>query len=453
MKRNAEIHEGFSFDDVLLVPAETQVKPSEVSTATRLTRTISLGIPLISAPVDSVTESSMAIAIAQLGGIGVIHDNMPLGKQVEKVRRVKRSQGHMVLNPITVSPEASVSEALDLMTTYRISGLPVVEQPSQKVIGIITSRDIRYFEDYARPVTDLMSKNVVTVKQGVEMETAKKLLHQHRIEKLVVVDDQGRCVGLITVSDIGKLEAWPNAARDAQGRLRVGAAISIGKDAFDRAMAMTDAGLDVVFVDVAHAHTRDVAGLVSHIRQQRSSEVQIVAGNVSTPDAARSLIDAGADAIKIGLGAASAGVGMPSFTAVQEVAEICGMADIPLIAGGGIDSEAALAKAIGAGAEAAVIDRLFAGTDEAPGTIAYHGFNAYKIVNPAAKPQRRTVFSTSIADPYRVDEDPIDTSVPYRGPVAQVVQHLVGGLKAAMAYTGSRDIRALIDNAQFVRTR
>jgi IMP dehydrogenase len=457
MKRNAEIHEAIGFDDVLLVPVETNVKPDDVSTKTRLTKTIELGIPLISAGYDNVTESAMAIALAQLGGIGIIHDNMPLGKQVEEVRRVKRAEGKMVSNPITISPEASVAEALDLMTTYKISALPVIEQPSQKVIGIITSRDIRFFEDYSKPVTDLMTKQVITVKGQIEMAMAKKLLHQHRIEKLVVVDEKDRCIGLITVKDFEKLARFPHAARDAQGRLRVGAAVGTGKDAFDRASAMADAGLDVVFVDVAHAHTRDVVGTVSRIRQQRSSDVQIIAGNVATADAARSLIDAGADAIKVGIGAdcsaasrLMSGVGMPQLTAVLNVVEQCAMMNIPVIVGGGIRDSAALAKALGAGAESAVIDRLFAGTDEAPGIIVYRGDHAYKVVNPSAKPQHRPAFSSLVSDPYQLDEDLVDTSIPYRGGVAHAVHELIGGLKSAMAYTGAKDIPALIENAEFV---
>lgn len=302
MKRNSVIREALNFDDVLLVPAESHIKPDDVMTRTRLTRDIELNIPVIAAGLDYVTESKMAITIAQLGGIGVIHDNMPLGKQVEEVRRVKRSEGNMVLSPITISPESSVAEALDLMTTYRISGLPVIEQPSQKVIGIITHRDIRFFEDYAKPVTELMTTKVITVPEGITQADAKKILHENRIEKLVVVDAQGRCTGLVTVKDIEKLSRYPQAARDSLGRLRVGAAVSAGKDAVDRASAMTDAGLDVVFVDVAHGHTRDAVGTVSLIRQQRSSAVQVVAGNVVTADGARSLIDAGADAIKVGIG-------------------------------------------------------------------------------------------------------------------------------------------------------
>jgi len=460
MKRNVEIHEALGFNDVLLVPSETNVKPADVSIGTRLTKTISLNIPLIAAGTDYVTESTMAVAIAQLGGIGIIHDNMPLGKQVEEVRRVKRSEGNMVLNPITIAQEASVAEAFDLMTTYRVSGLPVIEQLSKKVVGIITSRDIRFFDDYAKPVTELMTREVITVKESIEKEVIKRMLHQNRIEKLVVVDDQGRCIGLITVKDIEKLSRFPDATRDNLGRLCVGAAVGIGKDAFDRTAAMTDAGLDVVFIDAAHGHTRDVIGTVSHIRQQRSSSVQIVAGNVVTADAARSLVDAGADAVSVGVGSgigsasrSMAGVGMPQLKAVLDVVEQCGMMDIPVVVAGGIESSADVAKAIAAGAESVVIDRLFAGTNEAPGEIVCHDGLVYKVVNPAAKTQHRPLNLSGVPDPYRFDEDPVDTSVPYRGSVEHMIQHLVGGLKSAMAYTGSNDIKAMIENAEFVRIK
>lgn len=460
MKRNTAIREALNFDDVLLVPAETNVKPQDVSVKTRLSRTIELGIPLIAAGRDNVTESAMAVAVAQLGGIGVIHDNMQLGKQVEEVRRVKRAQGDIVSNPITISPDASVAEALDLMTTYKISGLPVIEQPSQKVIGIITNRDIRFFEDYAKPVSELMTKNVVTVKGKVEKTIARQLLHQHRIEKLVIVDDQGRCTGLMTVKDIEKLSLYPNAARDAQGRLRVGAAVSMGKDAFDRAAAMTDAGLDVVFVDVAHAHSRDVVGTVSRIRQQRTNDVQVVAGNVVTADAARSLIDAGADAIKVGIGPTAcavtrglSGVGMPQLTAILDVVEQCDISGIPVIVDGGIRNAAVLAKALAAGAESVVLDHLLAGADEAPGEVVYHDGLPYKVVNPMARAQHRPQSTTVVHDPYRVDNDPVDTSVPYRGAAGHIISQLVTGLKTAMAYTGSKDIAHLRENAEFVRGR
>lgn len=460
MKRNTTVKEQLNFDDVLLLPGETNVKPADVSLKTRLTKSIELNIPLVAAGADNVTESAMAITLAQLGGIGIIHDNMPLGKQVEEVRRVKRAEGDIVQNPITISPDSSVAEALDLMTTYKISGLPVIEQPSQKVVGIITNRDLRFFEDYAKPVSDLMTKDVVTVKGKPEKAYIKQLLHERRIEKVVVVDDQGRCVGLITVKDIEKLSRFPNAARDIHGRLRVGAAVSIGKDAIDRAAAMTDAGLDVVFIDVAHAHTKDVAQTVSRIRQQRSSEVQIVAGNVATANAARSLIDAGADAIKVGLGSSSGaiirgmlGIGVPQFSAVLAVVEQCEMQDIPVLVDGGINDAGALVKALAAGAETAVMSQLFAGTDEAPGEVVFEAGHVYKVVNPQAKAQHRPSHTTQVVDPYRIDKDPVDTSVPYRGSVTHMVNQLVTGLRTAMAYTGSKDLRDLRELAEFVRAK
>ncbi len=460
MKRNAAIREALNFDDVLLLPGETAVKPGDVVTRTRLTRSIEINIPLVSAGSDNVTESAMAIALAQMGGLGIIHDNMPLGKQVEEVRRVKRAEGDMVQNPITVAPDSSVAEALDLMTTYKVSGLPVIEQPSQKVVGIITHRDLRFFEDFAKPVSELMSKEVISVRGKVEKAMARQLLHQHRIEKLVVVDEQGRCTGLITVKDIEKMSRYPNAARDGQGRLRVGAAVTLGKDALDRAAAMTDAGLDVVFVDVAHGHTKEAVGTVSIIRQQRSNDVQVVAGNVATADAARSLIDAGADAIKVGVGslpgAASrsfAGVGVPQLSAILNVFEQCDMSGVPVIVDGGVTSAASFAKAIGAGAEAVIIDSLFAGTDEAPGEIIYQDGQAYKVVNPAAKAQHRPLTTTQVRDPFKLDEDPIDTSVHYRGSVVHMVNQLVSGLKTGMAYTGARTIKEMRDKAEFVKTK
>lgn len=458
MKRNSSIREALDFDDVLLVPAETQVKFEDVRTKTHLTKAIELSIPLISAGQDNVTESAMAITLAQLGGIGVIHGNMPLGRQVEEVRRVKRAEGDVISNPITIAPDSSLAEAVDLMTTYKVSGLPVIDQKTQKVIGIITNRDVRFYEDYAKPVTELMTKEVVTIKNKVDKSAAKKLLHEHRIEKLVVVDEQGRCTGLITVKDIEKLSRYPNAARDAEGHLRAAASVAIGKDALDRAAAMTDAGLDVLFIDVAHAHSRDVLGTVSQIRQQRSSQVQIVAGNVATAAAARSLIDAGADAIKVGIGSVNrsasrslAGLGVPQLTAILDVVEECDMQNIPVVCDGGVYDSSSLAKAIAAGAESAVIAGLFAGTDQAPGEIVYHGAEAYKVVNPAARPQRRPQPGAAVHDPYRLEEDAVDTSVPYRGSVVHVVGQLVSGLKTAMAYTGSKDISALRKNAEFVR--
>jgi IMP dehydrogenase len=457
MKRDAVIREALGFDDVLLVPVETNVKPQDVVLRSRLTKTIALGIPLISAGRDNVTESAMAIAMAQMGGIGVIHDNMPLGKQVEEVRRVKRAESDMVQNPITISADASVAEAVDLMTTYKVSGLPVIEQGTQKVVGIITHRDIRFFEDYAKPVTELMTKEVITVRGKQPVDIAKRMMHQHRIEKLVVLDEQDRCIGLMTVKDIEKMSLHPNAARDGQGRLRVGAAVSIGKDAFDRAAAMADAGLDVVFIDVAHAHTRDAVGTVSRIRQQRTTEIQVVAGNVATGHAARSLIDAGADAIKVGIGTMSSsasrriGLGMPQLTALLDVVGQAALADIPVIVEGGVYDAATLSKALAAGAESASIGCLFAGAEEAPGELVFHEGKAYKVVNPQARAQHRPAVSPIQHDPYRLDDGAVDTSFPYRGPVAYAAGHLLNGLKQAMAYTGSKDIKSFSENAQFVK--
>jgi IMP dehydrogenase len=458
MKRNAAIRDGLDFKDVLLVPQETAVKPDAVSVKSRVSKDITINIPLISAGLDNITESDMAITLAQLGGIGIIHNNIPLGKQVEEVRRVKRAQGDIISNPITIAPDSSIAEALDLMTTYRISGLPVIDQQSQKVVGIITHRDIRFFEDYAKPVSELMTKKVITVKEKIQHDMARRLMHQHRIEKLVVVDDQDRCTGLITVSDIEKLSRFPDAARDNKGRLRVAAAVSLGKEAVDRAVAMADAGLDVVFVDVAHAHSREAAGTVSVIRQQRSSVIQVVAGNVATGDAARSMIDAGADGIKIGIGSTKnsasrtlAGVGIPPFSAILDIIEVCEMAGVPLLTAYGVLSSADLAKAIGAGADAAVIHAAFAGTDQAPGHIAYHNNQAYKIVNPAAKTQHRPSISNIVHDPYQLDEDAVDTSIPYRGSVTHVIKQMIDGLKIAMAYSGGKDIATFKSVAEFRR--
>lgn len=434
MKRNTSIREALDFDDVLLAPAESSLKPSDILTRTLLTKSIPLNIPLISAGLPHVTESAMAIAMARLGGIGIIHDGIPMGKQVEEVRKVKRAQSDMIQNPITIAPNASVAEAFDLMTTYKISGLPVIEQPSQKVVGIITGRDVRFFEDYAKPVSELMSKNVITVKGKISQETAKQLMHQHRIEKLVVVDDQGRCIGLITVKDIETISHFPGAVRDGSGRLRIAGRVSISKDAFDRAAAMTDAGLDAVFVDVPHGHSREVLGLVSRIRQQRSSEVQIIAGKVATGDAARSLIDAGADAVIVGVGAEkgsdlrkTAGVGVPQITAILDVVDQCDLHGIPVIVDGGIHDATTLAKALGAGAHAVIIDDLFAGADEAPGTIFSKENHVYKL----AGPEEHTAL--------------------YQGPVIHMANHLLAGLKVAMAYTGSKDIAAFHENSELIK--
>ncbi len=446
---NSGLREAIGFEDILLAPAESAVKPAEVSTKTKLTRKIELQIPLASAPVDNVTESVMAITMAQLGGIGIIHGNMPLGRQVEEVRRVKRAEGEIVSNPITISPDSSVAEAFDLMTTYKISGLPVIDQASKKVAGIITSRDIRFFEDYAKPVKELMTEKVVTAQGKLTQDQAKKIFHQNRVEKIVLVDAEGRCTGLMTVKDIEKLSRHPNAARDSQGRLLVGAAVGVGKEAFDRAGAMTDAGVDVIFVDMSHGHTKDALSTVSRIRQQRSSEVEIVAGNVATLEAARSCIDAGADAVKVGVGQTGrapirglAGVGMPQLSALFEVVEQCSVQNVPVIVSGGIGGSADFAKAIAAGGGCVVLDDLLAGADETPGEIVYRDGQAYKVLQ---KP------STPMQDPYRIAGANDGAPVAYKGPIKPIINHFVEALRAAMAYAGAKDIKALHETARFVR--
>ncbi|MDD9901097.1 MAG: IMP dehydrogenase [Alphaproteobacteria bacterium] len=448
MRRDAAIKRALGFDDVLIAPRETNVKPADVSLKTRLTKDIEMNLPFISAGMPHVTESKMAIAMAQLGGIGVIHGGMPLGKQVEEVRRVKRAEGNMVGNPITISAEASLAEALDLMTTYKVSGLPVVEA-SQNVVGIITNRDIRFFEDYAKPVSELMSKDVITVRDGVDHETVKRLLHEHRIEKLVVVDDQHRCTGLYTVKDIEKLSLNPNATRDKNGRLRAAAAVGLGKDALDRASAMADAGLDVVFVDVAQGQSREAVGTVSTIRQQRTTEVQIVAGNVATPDAARSFIDAGADAIKVGIGGMASsgarqqlGVGMPQVTALVEVFEQCDIAGVPVIVDGLYGCAATIAKAFAAGGASVVFGCNLAGAKEAPGKLSYCEGKAYKTMGPASAP--------AATDPYKLGGHRGGGGAPLLGPVEPFLQHVASDLKMALAYAGAASIKDLAENAELV---
>lgn len=455
MKINSTIREALSFENVLLVPAETQTKPDGVDTRTKLSRDIELHIPLVSAGHDNVTESAMAIRMAQLGGIGIIHDNMPAGKQVEEVRRVKRAEGQMTHNPISTSPEASMAEALDLMTSYKVSGLPVIEQGTQKVVGIITNRDVRFSEDWAKPVSELMTQKVITGKVGMSHDDAKRVMHENRVNKLIITDDQDRAVGLMTVGDIEKLSEHPNATRDAQGMLRVAAAIGIGKDAFDRSSAMADAGVDAIVIDVAHAHTRDVVGVVSRIRQQRSSHVQIIVGNVVTANAARSLIDAGADGIKVGIGGVSTeisrrlGIGMSQFSALLDVAEQCDMMGVPVMLDGNLAQESNVIKALAAGAHTVAISDIFAGAQEAPGDTFYHQMRAYK----TSSKQMSQHMTGHVQDPYRLDESLLDMSAPFRGAVSDIIAQIMSSVKMAMAYAGAPDLKTFRDNAVFVRTK
>ncbi len=466
MARSTSIREALTFDDVLLVPAESSVLPNEVDTRTRLTKSIELGIPLMSSAMDTVTESSLAIAMAQAGGIGVIHRNLTIEQQAEEVRKVKRYESGMVVNPITITPGATLADALQLMADYRISGIPVVEtldsRGSGKLVGILTNRDVRFASDPKQPVSELMTKDLVTVREGVSQAEAKRLLHQHRIEKLLVVDEDYRCIGLVTVKDIEKAQAYPNACKDAQGRLRVAAATGTGSDGLRRAEALFDAGVDVLVVDTAHGHSLKVLDQVRAARNM-SNYTQVIAGNVATGDAAKALIDAGADAVKVGIGPGSicttrivAGVGVPQLTAVMDVVETCEKLGVPVISDGGIKFSGDLAKAIAAGASVAMLGSLFAGTDESPGEVilfqgrSYKSYRGMGSVGAMARGSADRYFQQEVSTMKLVPEG-VEGRVPYKGPVSAVIHQLVGGLRAAMGYTGSKSIAEMQTKCEFVR--
>jgi IMP dehydrogenase len=464
MTGQLRFREAFTFDDVLLVPAESAVLPAQAETRTRLTKTIELGIPLLSAAMDTVTESALAIAMAQAGGIGVIHRNLDIERQAEEVRKVKRFESGMVVNPITIAPEATLADALKLMADYRISGIPVTEQPSGRLVGILTNRDVRFASNPHQPVSELMTKErLVTVREGVDPSEAKRLLHQHRIEKLLVVDDAYRCIGLVTVKDIEKARLHPHACKDEKGRLRVAAATGTGEDGLRRAEALFDAGVDVLVVDTAHGHSRGVFTQVEKVRAM-SNYTQVVAGNVATAEAARALMDAGADAVKVGIGPGSicttrivAGVGVPQLTAVMDVVEECAKRDVPVIADGGIKFSGDLAKAIAAGASCAMIGSLFAGTDESPGEVILYQGRSYKSyrgmgsVGAMARGSADRYFQQEVQDTMKLVPEGVEGRVPYKGPLSAVIHQLVGGLKAAMGYTGNRTIAEMHRNCQFVK--
>ncbi len=461
----AQLPEALTFDDVLLVPAASSVLPAEVQTATRLTRTISLGIPLMSAAMDTVTESALAIAMAQAGGIGVIHRNMQPSQQAEEVRKVKRFESGMVMNPITITPEAPLADALRLMADYHISGIPVVESSMGRLCGILTNRDVRFAENMQQPVAELMTKdNLVTVRENVDRDEAKRLLHKHRIEKLLVVDNAYRCVGLLTVKDIEKARLHPNACKDDQGRLRAAAAIGTGNDGLVRAQLLLDSGVDVIVIDTAHGHSAKVLEQVARVRKL-SNSTQIIAGNIATTDAAKALIDAGADAVKVGIGPGTicttrivAGVGVPQLTAIMEAATACRKHKIPVIADGGIKYSGDIAKAVAAGADVCMMGSMFAGTDEAPGDVILYQGRSYKnyrgmgSVGAMSEGSADRYFQKADLD--NIEElvpEGIEGRVPYKGPVAKIIHQLVGGLRSAMGYTGSATIADLQTKARFVR--
>jgi len=459
-----EIRQAFTFDDVLLVPAASAVLPNETDTRTRLTREIELGIPLISAAMDTVTESGLAIAMAQAGGLGVIHRNMSIEQQADEVRKVKKFEAGMVVNPVTIYPDATLADALKLMADNRISGIPVVKQDTGRLVGILTNRDVRFATDPNQPVAELMTREgLVTVKETVGREEAMRLLHQHRIEKLLVVDDAYRCIGLVTVKDIEKSQRFPNACKDPAGRLRVAAATGTGPDGVARAEALFDAGTDVLVVDTAHGHSERVLDTVNRIRRL-SNYTQIVAGNIATPEGARALIDAGADAVKVGIGPGSicttrivAGVGMPQLTAILDVVEECRKRDVPVIADGGIKFSGDLAKAIAAGADCAMLGSLFAGTDESPGEVFLYQGRTYKSyrgmgsVGAMARGSADRYFQQEVSNTLKLVPEGIEGRVPHKGPVGNIIHQLVGGLRAAMGYTGNRTVGEMQRNCRFVQ--
>ncbi len=457
------IPEALTFDDVLLMPAESAVLPAEVDTATRLTNSIPLNIPLISAAMDTVTESDMAIAMAQAGGIGVIHRNMSVESQAAEVYRVKRFESGLVLDPVTISHNSTIGELRAIKSQHGFSGFPVVDD-SGTLVGIITNRDIRFVSDDSVMVSTMMTTDVVTVPEHVDPEVAKKLLHQHRIEKLIVVDDDGGCAGMMTVRDIQQSRDNPKSCKDSQGRLRVAAATGTGDKGVERALALYEAGADAVVVDTAHGHSHGVIDTVKEIRGQAADSAQIIAGNIATGAAAEMLIDAGEDAVKVGIGPGSicttrivSGVGVPQLTAVLGVVETCIGNDIPVVADGGIKYSGDIAKAIAAGADSVMAGSMLAGTDESPGeTILYQG-RSYKVyrgmgsVSAMSQGAHERYFQSEQGDTRKYVPEGIEGRVPARGPVDNVLYQMIGGLRSSMGYTGNGSIVEMKANCNFVR--
>jgi IMP dehydrogenase len=459
-----------TFDDVLLQPGHSNVMPGQTDVSTRIARDIDLNIPILSAAMDTVTDSRLAIAMAQAGGIGVVHRNFSPAEQAEEVRQVKKFESGMVVNPVTIGPDATLGDAQALMRAHGISGIPVVENGGTgghrtgRLVGILTNRDVRFASDPAQTVRELMThRDLITVKETVNQDEAKRLLHQHRIEKLLVVDGDGRCVGLITVKDIEKSQLNPNASKDAQGRLRVAAATSVGDDGFERAERLIDAGVDLIVIDTAHGHSQRVLDAVLRAKKM-SNSVRIIAGNVATAEATKALIDSGADAVKIGIGPGSicttrivAGVGVPQLSAIMGAAEEADKAGVGVIADGGIKFSGDLAKALAAGASAAMVGSLLAGTDESPGEVYLHQGRSYKSyrgmgsVGAMARGSADRYFQAEVRDTLKLVPEGIEGQVPYKGPVAGVLHQLVGGLKAAMGYVGAPNLTELRDRATFVR--
>ena len=460
-----KIRDAFTFDDVLLEPARSAVLPANTDITTRLTQSIHLQIPLMSAAMDTVTEHRLAIAMAQAGGIGVVHKNFTIDEQATEIAKVKKFEAGMVVNPLTITPDKPLRDALQMMETHHISGIPVVDGKGagNKLVGILTNRDVRFATDPNQRVADLMTRAVVTVKDGTTTNEARRLLHEHRIEKLVVVDADDNCIGLITVKDMEKAQNHPLASKDDRGRLLVAAATGAGPDGLKRAEALIDAGADVIVVDTAHGHSEGVLQAVSAVRKI-ANKVQIIGGNVATADGAKSLIDAGADAVKVGIGPGSicttrmvAGVGVPQLTAIMDAAEACRTQNIPVIADGGIKYSGDLAKAIAAGGNVAMIGSLLAGTDETPGEVYLYQGRSYKAyrgmgsTGAMARGSADRYFQAEVSQPLKLVPEGIEGQVPYKGPVENVLHQLLGGLRAAMGYTGNASIATMQKHAKFLR--
>lgn len=457
------LYEALTFDDVLLLPGASEIQPSEADTKTRLTKKIMLNIPLLSAAMDTVTEAGTAIALAQAGGMGIIHRNMDADVQAEHVRRVKRFESGMVVNPITINPEASLEEALALMQRFSISGIPVT-QKNGKLVGILTNRDVRFAENPKQRVSELMTAdNLVKVYNKVDKKQARQLLHKHRIEKLLVVDKNERCIGLVTVKDLEKAAAHPTACKDDNGSLRVGAAIGTGESNFARAEALVNADVDVLVVDTAHGHSKGVIEMVKKLRKKHG-KTQIIAGNIATAEAAKALIGAGVDAVKVGIGPGSicttrivAGIGVPQLTAVMEAVSEAQKHNIPVIADGGIRSSGDLAKAIAAGADVAMLGGMFAGTDEAPGEVILYQGRSYKSyrgmgsVGAMVQGSSERYFQGAVKETQKLVPEGIEGRVAYKGPIATVIHQMVGGLRASMGYTGCKTIAEMKRDAKFIR--
>jgi IMP dehydrogenase len=459
-----------TFDDVLLQPARSDILPTETDISTYVTRDIALNLPILSSAMDTVTEANMAIAMAQAGGMGVIHKNLTAEQQAEQVRQVKHFESGMVVNPITIGPDATLADALRLMETRRISGIPVVEnggaggRATGRLIGVLTNRDVRFASNPRQPIRELMThENLITVRDGVSKDEAKRLLHANRIEKLLVVDDAGNCVGLITVKDIEKAQLHPNAVKDEQGRLRVAAASTVGDQGFERSLGLIDAGVDLLVIDTAHGHSVRVAEAVERVKRE-SNSTRIVAGNVATAEAARALIDAGADAIKVGIGPGSicttrivAGVGVPQLAAVMACAEEADRQGVPVIADGGIKFSGDMAKALAGGASCVMVGSLLAGTDESPGEVYLYQGRSYKSyrgmgsVGAMGAGSADRYFQQDVRDQMKLVPEGIEGQVPYKGAAGAVLHQLAGGLRASMGYTGAHNLRDFRDNAVFVK--